>query len=75
VATGGAPVGPTAWMVMPPTGVVTVPGVRVSEEGGGELGVVLTAPGDRVAEPGAIERLGGVVDTPGVVAAPVCGVR
>lgn len=72
---GAMPLGPTAWIVMPPTGVVTVPGVRVSEAGGGELGVMFTAPGDSVAEPGAIERLGVVAEAPGAVAEPAWGVR
>lgn len=54
---------------------MTEPGVRVSEPGGCEGGVVVTAPGERVAEPGAIVRLGGVAEAPGAVAVPACGVR
>lgn len=71
-------VGGVTWRFNPPVGVdgvVTEPGVRVSEPGGCDGGVVVTAPGERVAEPGAIVRLGGVAEAPGAVAVPACGVR
>lgn len=69
------PVGPTASRVMPPIGVVIVVGGKVSDAGGGDVGAPGTVLGESVADPGAIVRLGVLVETLGAVAAPVCGVR